>query len=462
MMFPTMVRDEFAISAITSPDMGQEMKRWDSIYRGVPDWVNADDGIKTVNFAKAICSETARLTMLGAKISISGSSRADWLMEQINRLYFDIRKWTEYGCNYGTVLLKPGDSGVDLYLPSEFIVTDVDNGAVIGAAFINKMYEEENKKWYIRLEYHHFENVDNEKRYVITNRCFVAESENDKGKPIAIEKTPWVGIAEEVNILGVDKPLFAVFRTPAANNIEIGSPLGMAIYAEAIEELHDLDVAYSRNAEEIGDSKRTVLLDSDRLLPGGVVKGLAARDNVLGMHNSPLPKYIKLVDGSGAAESDVYHEINPTLNTDTRLSGINALLSQIGYKVGFSNGYFVFNEQSGIQTATGVEAEQQRTIQFIKDVRDMLEKCIDGLVYALDKYADLYDLSPVGEYELVCDFGDITYNREEDKQTWWKYVMQGKVPFWAYLVKFEGYTEEDAKALEAAAQPRETLFGAEE
>ena len=40
--------------------------------------------------------------------------------------------------------------------------------------------------------------------------------------------------------------------------------------------------------------------------------------------------------------------------------------------------------------------------------------------------------------------------------------MQGKVPFWLYLVKFEGYTEEEAKAIQADAQPRETLFGQEE
>lgn len=462
MIFSSMARDEFGIEAITSPEMTEQIRRWDRIYKGVPDWVNADDRIKTVNFAKAICSETARLTMLGAKISISGSARADWLMEQINKLYFDIRKWTEYGCNYGTILLKPGDVGVDVYTPDEFIVTDIENGSITGAAFISKEEDKAAKKWYTRLEYHRFEQIDSECRYVITNRCFVGSSANDNGKPIAIEKTPWVGLAEEVNIIGLDRPLFAEFKTPAANNVEIGSVLGMAIYAEAIEELRDLDVAYSRNAEEIDDSKRTILLDSDRLLPGGVVKGAAARDNVLGMGGSPLPKYIKLVDGSGAAESDVYHEINPTLNTDTRLSGINALLSQIGFKCGFSNGYFVFNEKTGMITATQVESDDRRTIQLIKDVRDMLEKCLDGLIYAYDRFADLYDLSPIGEYELAYNFGDITYNLEEDKQTWWKYVVQNKVPFWLYLVKFEGYTEEEAKAIEAEAQPRETLFGAEE
>ena len=110
--------------------------------------------------------------------------------------------------------------------------------------------------------------------------------------------------------------------------------------------------------------------------------------------------------------------------TDTRLSGLNAILSQIGYKIGYSNGYFVFNESTGIQTATEVEAEQQRTIQFIKDVRDKLESCVDGLIYALNVFADLYSLAPVGAYDVVYDFGDITYNRDEDRQRWWGYVVR--------------------------------------
>ena len=141
------------------------------------------------------------------------------------------------------------------------------------------------------------------------------------------------------------------------------------------------------------------------------------------------------------------------------MTGINALLSQIGYKCGFSNGYFVFNEKQGVQTATQVESDDRRTIQLIKDIRDKLEYCINGLVYALDKFADLYDTVPTGDYEIFYDFGDITYNVEEDRARWYSYVVAGKIPFWYYLTKFEGFTEEDAKAIEAQAQPQAELFG---
>lgn len=458
MLFKSKAKEEFNIEDITSDEMKRMIDMCTNIYRGKPYWVDADEHIKTINFAKSVCSETARLTTLAIGIQIDGSARADWLQQQIENVYYQLRHWVEYGCAFGTIILKPNGENIDLYTPDRFIVTDQSNGEITGCVFVNKEVDAAGKKYYTRLEYHRF--LD-DGTYAISNKCYVGASENDVNESIDIKKTPWAGLLEEAAIENIERPLFGVLRTPHANNIDIDSPLSLPIFADAIEEFKDLDIAYSRNVKEIRDSKRLVLLDSDRLLPTGgkvhnTVTGFTKAREDLG-----LPDYVKNVYGDG--QENFYEEINPTLNTDTRLTGINALLSQIGYKCGFSNGYFVFNESTGIQTATGVEAEQQRTIQFIKDCRDKLESCLDDLIYALSKFADLYGYAPVGDYEVVYDFGDITYSYETDKQTWYSYVTQGKVPFWYYLTKFENMSEEDAKALEQAAKPKEpTLFGEEE
>ena len=96
-------------------------------------------------------------------------------------------------------------------------------------------------------------------------------------------------------------------------------------------------------------------------------------------------------------------------------------------------------------------------------MRDKVEGCLDRVIYALNVFADLYNLAPVGVYETVYDFGDITYNREEDRTRWWGYVVAGKIPFWYYLMKYEGYSEEEARMLQAEATPKQpTLFGSEE
>ena len=456
MLLKSRAKDEFNIEVISSDQMDAWVNECINIYQGNPSWLSEDEHIDTVNFAKSICSEVARLAMLATSITIDGSARANWLQQQVEKIYYQMREWIEYGCAYGTIILKPNGETVQMYAPGEYEVTAHANGKITGVVFHN--WKKQGDEWYTLLEYHRFEG----KQYAITNKCYLGEYPDDTKKQVAIASSPWSNLAEEVYIDNVDGMLFGVFRTPQANNIDMASPCGLPIFSEAVQELRDLDIAYSRNAEEIFDSSRTVLLDSDAMISGGgkkVVNSAAAFEHR--RESMKLPRVVRNIQGDG--KELFYKEINPELNTEMRLKGLNALLNQIGYKSGFSNGHFVFNESGGIQTATQVEADQQRTIQLIKDVRDRTESCLGGLIYALDVFADLYDYAPAGNYEIVYDFGDITYNRDEDRTRWWGYVSAGKVPAWMFFVKFEGMSEEDAKAMVAEAAPKTpTLFGGDE
>lgn len=455
MIFRKQAEKDFRVKDTTSPQMMAKITECANIYRGTPYWVDTENRIKTINFAKSVCSETARLVTLGIKIQIEGGARGVWLQEQLDKVYFNLRHWVEYGCAYGTVIIKPNGRGLDMFTPLDFIVTEQDdNGNITGIVFKDSYAA--NDKYYTRLEYHRFVKTRTESSviypYVISNRAYVSRNSESLGDPIPLAQTKWADLLDETPPIfkggneRLDSPMYGVFRTPSANNIDLSSPLGMPIYAEAIEEMKDLDIAYSRNAGEIYDSEKIILADDRLMFDNG--KNLNWR-----VADVKLPHYVKNVFGN--TPDTFYQEINPQINTDTRLAGINALLSQIGYKCGFSNGYFVFNESSGIQTATGVEAEQQRTVQFVKDVRDKLESCLNDAIYALSVYADLYSLAPVGAYEVVYDFGDILYSHEADKQQWYAYAVQNRIPFWYYLMKFEGFTEEEARALVEEAQPKE-------
>ena len=467
MFFRNQAEKDFLIDIPEMPEMGTLISKCARIYSGIPEWANPSTGVKTINFAKALCSETARLAMLATTVTIDGSERAEWLQGQLDSVYYKIRHWIEYGCAYGTVFLKPNGKTIDVYTPNDILLVDFDNNNVNGIIFKDSYVG--GKKYYTRLEYHRFVQAeDGTEPYVITNKAYVSRNSDDIGKPVPLEETRWADLMEETPPIlkadgsKLDGALFGMFKTPQANNVDISSPLGLPIYAEAIEELRDLDVAYSRNATEIFDSEKIILADDRLLIPDGMsMKSHTADGMRRRMDEMKLPHYVKNVFGADAGT--FYQEINPQLNTSVRLEGINALLSQIGYKVGFSNGYFVFNQSSGIQTATGVEAEQQRTIQFVKDVRDKVQEALDSLIYALNVMADLYDYAPVGQYEVNYDFGDITYNRDEDRNRWWSYVISGQIPAWYFFQKFEGLSEEDAKALIEQATPHtESLFGNEE
>jgi A118 family predicted phage portal protein len=453
MIFKRQAEKAFNVQSIVSPDMEKAINQCADVYHGNPEWLDDEEGIKTINFAKALCSETARLVTLGIGIHLEGSARAEWLQQQIDLIYSKLRDWVEYGCAYGTVFLKPNGTNLDVFTPADVLLVDYDNLGVREIIF--KDTYQSGKKWYTRLEHHRFVETEMDgamlRPYYISNRAYVSKSTDSIGDPIPLTQTKWADMAADTPPIlkasgePLDKPMFGILRTPQANNVDISSPMGLPIFREALEELKDLDIAYSRNAGEIFDSQKIILAD-DRLLyeSGKNIKHRGPAD-VKG-----LPHYVKNVFGND--QKEFYQEINPQLNTDTRVKGINNLLSQIGYKAGFANGYFVFNQSSGIQTATGVEADQQRTVQFIKDVRDQLESCLDDTLYALNVYADLYGLAPVGTYDVTYDFGDILYDREADRSRWWQYVMQGKVPAWLYFTKFEGMTKDEAVSMTKEAE----------
>lgn len=453
-MFSSKAKEEFDIDVLFSLQMEKEIKKWERIYAGFPDWVDKEEEIKTINFAKTVTSETARLACLDLSIKLDGSARAEYIQTVIDNMFDKIREYVEKCGVCGTVVLKPNGSGVECLDPSRFLVTETDGNNIRGMIFFD--YYNVSNRYYTRMEYHRFVGEN----YFVSNRCYMSKSKGTLGEKINIANSPWRELSEDTYIENLEKPLYAVLKTPMANHIDPASPLGISIFAEGIEELKDLDIAYSRNTGEIKDSRRMVLVDER------MIKLPSVRDengNVL-QRAMKMPKYIRKVMASDNAD-DFYQEVNPQLNTTVRIEGINNILSILAYKCGYSNGYFSFDAMQGIQTATGVEVSQQRTIQFIKDIRDRLQAAMDDLIYSIDKYADLYDLAPLGEYEVVYGFGDICYSYEEDKKTWWGYVQAGKVPFWKYLTKFENMSEEEAKELEAAGKeankPDDGLFGEE-
>ena len=244
-MFKSQAKEEFKTDVLLSRRMEKAIAKWIRIYTGNPDWVDEEKEIKTINFAKSVASETARLVCLDLSIKLDGSARADYIQTVVNNMFDKIREYVEKCCAYGTVVLKPIGKEIECLTPERFLVTETDgNGNIRGIIFFD--YYDSSDKFYTKMEFHRFV----EESYLISNRCYVSRSKGTLGEKIDIEKNVWKDIAPDVSIENLEKPLYAVLKTPMLNHIDTASPLGISIFAEAIEELKDLDIAYSRNAEE--------------------------------------------------------------------------------------------------------------------------------------------------------------------------------------------------------------------
>ena len=449
----------FGVELISSNDMNSALTRWNNISTGKPPWKNAEDEIETVNMAKHISDTRAKLTTLDIGIAISGSPRADFLQELADDLLKRLPDRVAEADRLGGFIVKWNGETWDFILPGNFGVTAKDNnGEIVGAIFA--AHTSQGSAHYTRLEYHRFEGTSTEggRLYKVTNKAFKNQlspkGEVTLGAEVALAKVEaWAHMEPEVTISNLEHPLFAYYRLPGANTIDPASPLGVSVFANAITELRAIDIAVSRKNTEVEDSKHITFV------------GQALIKNAQN-HQIEMPRFVKgLGMGLNDTETTAVHEHVPTMLTDQRIKDINFNLSMAGVKCGFSEGVFVLDGQTGMITATQVEADDRDTIQTIKADRDALKDALELAFYGADALTTLYGLAPLGEYEINFNFGDITYNYEEDKAAWRAYVMQGWVPKWLYFVKFEGYSEEEAKAMiaeaDAANAEQAALFGAE-
>lgn len=468
MLFKSTAEQEFKIETVDMPEMEALIQKCANIYRGIPYWADPDEGIKSINFAKAICSETARLATLGVNITLDGSARAEYLSQKLDIVYDNLRRWAECACAFGTVFLKPNGDDVDIFTPFDVLITESDGSGNITGIIFREKYTK-GRDYYTRLEYNRFEDGI----YKITTKAYKGTSEDDLGTQVDLAETRWAGIMDEMEIADIDRPLYAVIKTPQTNNIDINSCLGMPMFSDSIEELKDLDTAYSRQVNETFDSQKIILADDRLMQPDGMKLSESTPEGMEGKRKKMgLPRFLRNVFGSDSRE--FYQEIVPSMNTDARISGINALLSQIGYKNGYSNGYFVFNQKSGYATATQVEAEQSRTLQTIEDIRRQITAGIYDLIYAMNVFADYDNTTPHEDFDetvytdeseskIHIHYGNIYENKAEERARAYNLAQNNYYSKAYYLHMYEDMSKEEAEKLVSEAQPETpTLFGDEE
>lgn len=456
-MFKREILEKFDTDLLLSDQMQGWIDKFYNITSGKPPWIDPEDDIESINFAGFIDDVTAGLVTLDIGIEMPNTARGQYLQKQADYVLQVINDKVSEALGNCGLMFKPNGTNIDYMEPGTFAPTEIDsNGNILGCVFQTQTTKKDTT--YTRLEWHRFEGTDKERVYRITNYAYKNDGTNTNsiGKPCSLsEVSEWENIEPDVSLTNIDRPLFAYFKNPAPNRIDRSSPLGVPIWHNALKELKDLDIAWSRKSTEVEDSKHTTFVPESAMM--------YARQN-----NQKLPRWVKSLQMSGSLDNEQIHEHVSTLLTEQRISDINSILALISTKCGYSQGMFVLDEKTGMMTATQVEADDQETIRTIKNIRDQLQNALDNLFYALNVMADIYTELPAENWKtlkegIAYSFGDILYNYEEDKANWWKYRIQGDVPPWMYYVKFEKMSEDDAKKMVEEAQPKEpTLFGREE
>lgn len=355
---------------------------------------------------------------------ISNTARAEYLNEQYKKLKRHLRTQLEYGIAKGGLVVKPyvivnnqtgedSEKGLKTTSQIEFDFVQADSfypfafdsaGNITEAAFLQTKADK--NTIYRRLEYHKLEgNVVTviNKAYKSTSRDLQGDMMGvDLGQEIPLTEVPeWKDLPKETKIKGVSKPLFAYFKMPEANTIDTASPLGVSGYSRAVQLIKDADMQYSRLLWEYEGGELAIDIDRNALdFVEGTGKNGSQGHSVLSHLQRRLYRKVDVgIDGQ------TYEPYAPTLRDSSYIQGLNDILMRIEDVNGMSRGT-LSDAAAEARTATEIKILKQRSYQTNLGIQQAIETMLEDVVYIMNVYCDLYNLTPQGEYDVSYEWDD--------------------------------------------------------
>ncbi len=437
------VESALHLNTALSPEMVTAIQLWAAMYRNAPPWKSRT--VQTLNAPAEIAWRVAKLVTLEAEITLTGGALADWLKVQISPTWENIRILAEYAIAKGGLVFKP-------YLLEKRVLVDRvqadrifpiafdDNGELTGAVFVAQKTIK--NIIYTRLEQHEYKGGT----HTIRQKAFRSYSTGLIGTPCPLSAVPeWAEILPEISIHALDRPLFVYWKMPFANNIDDTSPLGVSLYAKAAETIEQLDRQYGRFLWEFESGERAIHASKD------LFKQDKNGKSVLPKGRERLYRLTEERIEEGVSEKNLFETFSPTFRDVSLLNGFNALLRQIEKQCGLSAGT-LSDPQAVEKTAEEIISTKQDSYTTVADIQKSLGAALEQLLVSIHALGSAAGIAPKGSYSVAFDWDDsILVNKADRKKQFWQYVQAGKYPFWLYLKEFEGYTEEEAKAIQAEA-----------
>lgn len=379
----------------TNAEMTSALEKWQLMYENKPPWMS--DTVQPLNLPASVAEELARLVTLEAEINIAGSARAEWLADMTSSFIDGLQNQIEQGIALGGMAFKPyprsdGSVGIDIAPVGRFFPSAYDsNGRMTGGVFIDRYTD--GKLWYTRFESHSLHGMT----YTIQNTAYQSYNQTELGTPTTLQAVErWQNLGEMIRIENVDRPLFGFFRVPIKNKIDEDSPLGPSVFAGAEKFFRDADEQWARIMWEyegtelaIDISERAFKLDTrtgDVCIP-------------------EKRKRLFRTMGLGDVEKPLYEVFSPQIRHEPLFQGFNRILQRIEFACGLAYGT-ISDPQTVEKTAEEIKASKQRSYAQVSNLQKALQTALDGLIYAMDVWADALDLAPSGEYEVSYNWDD--------------------------------------------------------
>ncbi len=346
-----------------------------------------------LGMAKRICEDWANLLM-NEQVRIRAEGKAeqaflDRVLEE-NRFFLMANRLQESKAALGTAAYVPrmteGKLKIDYPEAENIFPLSWENGLVSACAFGAALQEA--GRAFLYLQVHH----PGQDGYDIENLLFSVDGERLEPVPLAAAQK-CADLPGTVHTGREERP-FVLDRMNIVNNRNTGSPMGMAVFADAIDQLRGVDVAYDSYVNEFILGKKRIM-----------VKPEATKDyeGVPLFDTDELAFYI-LPEDSG--NSSIIREIDMSLRTKEHHEGIQDMLNLLGMQCGLGERHYRF-DRSSVNTATEVISQNSGLYRAVRKHELMLEASLKELCRILLRMGNDYCEEKLDEgITLRIDFDD--------------------------------------------------------
>jgi len=203
----------------------------------------------------------------------------------------------------------------------------------------------------------------------------------------------------------IDEPFFTYFKSPLANNIDIDSPYGISIYANALDTLDSVDHAYTHKKRDITKAQTRLFISENALTKSPV----ESYQKSLGTFSPESDDAITVINSDPGDSKLPIDAVVVSMKTDDLIKCINKDLETLCMQTGFSPGSFTFDGAS-VKTATEVIYQQSDTYKLKSKFENVVETCLISLCKSILKIDEITNKSNYGVTTVTIGFKSTVSN----------------------------------------------------
>ncbi|MCL2310904.1 MAG: phage portal protein [Firmicutes bacterium] len=454
---------------------------WSQLYRGISETYDIHNGlkritrkIKNMNLAKSVSESWANVLFnMRVQIAIDDEHTKKFVFDTFddNNLWVRLNEFQEYKAAYGTVCYIPYAANVE----SKTISTIKDNEEKLEALEIESAEK-------IKLTYVTAENIipltyengiitelaitssksiadrafvilqmfvlDDESEYVIVNRIFAVDKTSGKLNEITTDDIGtgyFNAVVENLGLLpapirtGSKTKPFIIDRMNISNNLVKDSPLGIAVFSNAIDTMRICNVIFDSYENEFWLGKKRVFVAE-----GAVKLEIDGQPQI-----DPDDVIFYTLHQENKDGTELIKELNMELRIPQHEMGLQQQLNIFTSQCGLGENFYKYQagRSIGYQNEVAIITENSQMFRSLKKHEIILEAVLVDLIRLIIEIGKrTIDDSLVEDTEIKIQFDDsLIDDKNAEKELDLKELEKGIITPIQYRMKWYGETEEEAE-----------------